>query len=178
PQAIRRWRRAPRMELGFEPGEFRAVGEDDATDFLAVDLAVAEHTLAPALPQGRLQPLVLAIEAVDDVVARDDGRTESFERAERLTLSGRDAARERDRERSLHDYSAGASSEASASGSASGSASAAGSSTSTVGSSAAGSSSATGSASATGSSAAASSTSGSSTSGSSSSGSVAMSATG
>src|SRR5581483_3513975 len=95
-------------------------------------------------------------ETVDDVVARDHGRAATRERTERLALACRDAAGERDRERSLH-YSVGsASSEASASGA---SVSAAGSSATASGSAstATGSSSAAGWASAaTGSSSAAS----------------------
>ena len=104
------------MQLGLEPRELGAVGEDDPPDLLPVDLAVAEDALAPALAQGGLQSLVLAIETVDDVVARDHGRAVARERLQRLALAGCDPARERDRERSLH-YSVGsASSEASASG--------------------------------------------------------------
>ena len=64
----------PRMELGLEPGELGAVGEHDPADRRAIDLAVAEDALAPALAQRRLQLLVLAIEAVDDVVGRDGRR--------------------------------------------------------------------------------------------------------
>ena len=70
----------PGVELRLEPGELGAVGEDDPADLRAVDLAVAEDALAPALPQGGLQALVLAIEAVDDVVARDHGRAVTRER--------------------------------------------------------------------------------------------------
>src|SRR5207249_6192320 len=107
----------PRVELGLEPGELGAVGEDDPADLLPIDLAAPEDPLAPPLPQSRLQPLVLAVKTVDDVVAGDHGGTVACERLERLALAGCDAARERDRERPLHDYSAGASSEASASAS-------------------------------------------------------------
>jgi hypothetical protein len=88
------------MELRFEPGQLGAVGEDEPADFLPVDLAVAEDALTPPLTQRRLQAFVLAIEAVDDIVARDHGGTVALERAERLALAGGDAARERDRERS------------------------------------------------------------------------------
>ena len=68
------------MELGLEPGELGTVGEDDAPDLLPVDLAVAEDAVTPPLPQSRLQPFVVAIETVDDVVARDHGRAVARER--------------------------------------------------------------------------------------------------
>jgi hypothetical protein len=39
-----------------EPRELVAVGEDDPADLRAVDLAVAEDAVAPALAQRGLQP--------------------------------------------------------------------------------------------------------------------------
>jgi hypothetical protein len=94
------------VKLGLEPGELGAVGEDDPSDLSPVDFAVAEDPLPPMLAESRLQSVVLAIETVDDVVARDHSRAVTRERSQRLALARRDAARECDRERSLHDYSA------------------------------------------------------------------------
>ncbi len=54
------------MELGLEPRELVAVGEDDPADRRAVDLAVGEDALSPALAQRGLQLLVVAVELVDE----------------------------------------------------------------------------------------------------------------
>src|SRR5580765_5442028 len=117
------------MKLRLEPRELLAIGENDPADLGAVDLAVAEDAVSPAIAERGLQPFVLAIKAMDDVVARDDRSAVTREGLQSLGLAGSDAAG--DRERPLHRYSvdsAPSAASASVSGSASGSASATGSS--------------------------------------------------
>src|SRR6476646_2009217 len=115
------------MKLRLEPRELLAIGENDPADLGAVDLAVAEDAVSPAIAERGLQPFVLAIKAMDDVVARDDRSAVTREGLQSLGLAGSDAAGERDRERPLHRYSVDSAPSA-ASGSVSGSASATGSS--------------------------------------------------
>src|SRR6476659_8959033 len=125
------------MKLRLEPRELLAIGENDPADLaaddlaVAVDRAVAEDAVSPAIAERGLQPFVLAIKAMDDVVARDDRSAVTREGLQSLGLAGSDAAGERDRERPLHRYSvdsAPSAASASVPGSASGSASATGSS--------------------------------------------------
>src|SRR5262249_45995632 len=115
-----------RMELGLEPRQLVAVGEDDPADGGAVDLAAGEDAVAPALAQRRVELLVVAVELVDDVVGGDRRGTGAREPLQPRALPRRDAARQRDRKRP-HGYSSDGSVSDSAAGS-----SAAGSSTTTA----------------------------------------------
>ena len=100
-EPVRRCARATRgCSDALEPVQLGAVGEHDRRDGRAVDLAVrAEDAVAPALAQLRLEALVLAVDAVHELVGRGDGGAAAFERRERLGLAGRDTPRDRDRER-------------------------------------------------------------------------------
>src|SRR6185437_16492395 len=93
------------MKLRLEPRELVAIGENDPADLGAVDLAVAEDAVSPAIAERGLQPFVLAIKAMYDVVARDDRSAVTREGLQSLGLACSDAAGVRDRERPPHRYS-------------------------------------------------------------------------
>src|SRR5205085_7122710 len=92
-----------RMQERLEPGELLRVAEDDLCDGGAVDLArLVEDALPEALEQGAAHLVVLADQAVDDLVARDDGRSVTCKGSERLALPRADAARDGDGNRLRH----------------------------------------------------------------------------
>ena len=99
------------MQHALEPVELGAVGEHDPADRGTVDLAVGvEDPVAPSLAQLRLEALVLAVDAVHELVRRGDGGAAARERRKRLSLSGRDTPGDRDRERPPRHYSGAGSS--------------------------------------------------------------------
>src|SRR5205807_9288109 len=91
------------MEKRLEPGELLRVAEDDFGDRVAVELArLVEDALAEAFEQRLSHLVVLADQPVDDLVARDDGRSVAREGGERLALPRADAARDGDGHRLSH----------------------------------------------------------------------------
>src|SRR5206468_8923616 len=88
------------------PFERLAVGEHDLRDLRAVDLArLVQDAVAEARGQRLAHGRVLTEQAMDDLVAGDDGRAVACEGGEGLALAGPDAAGDGDGDRSRQDQS-------------------------------------------------------------------------
>jgi len=93
------------MQKGLQPGERVAVVEDNPRDRSAIDVAgIVEDACTEALQQRGPDLVVLAQEAVDDVVAGDRRRPVTREGVQGFCLTGADAPRDRDRDRSRSRY--------------------------------------------------------------------------
>src|SRR6185437_8654937 len=95
-----------RVQQRLEPFERLVVGKHDLRDLRAVDLArLVEDPVAEPGGQRLAHSRVVTKQAMDDLVAGDDGRSVACKRGECLALAGSDAAGDGDGDRSRQDQS-------------------------------------------------------------------------